>query len=221
MSSPTLVLDGKKYTEGHIKEGIALVSQKEGIVCLHPRARSGATVFGFTSTKSFLKWAKAEGFLDLANRAIAADSAVKRKIKGLSEAAITKLAQPDIAAAQAEIKRVLKVLKEKGVGTSDVKKLVDLGKRGVIGSSIIYKHTYFREFLLYILGGPYGIAYANFKWWGVNDKASSALALGGCTMLYQHAYYGGMKVPVWGWTSLPDFTWFDFNDRASSAIGWS
>lgn len=220
MPTRTLILDGEKYSQGRFEEGIALVGQKEGFVCVHPKARSGSTVLGFTGPKSFLKWAKAEGFGDEVNRMIAADQAVQQKIRGLSETEATKLAQTELKAAKVESKRFMNVLKKEGIDTSDVKKIVELAKRGVIGSSILYKHINFDGFLIYISGGPYGIAYADFRWWGVNDKASSALALGGATMLYQHTWYRGMKLPIWGWTSLPVFSWFDFNDRASSAIGY-
>lgn len=220
MALPTLILDGKKYTQGRFEEGIALVGQKEGFVFLHPKARSTTTILGFSNPESLIEWGKNEGLIDEVQRAISADSAVQKKIMGLSEADATVLAQSDIASAKAESKRFMNVLKKEGVDASDVKKIVELAKRGMIGSSILYKHNNFDTFLIYISGGPYGIAYADFRWWGVNDKASSAMSFGGATMLYQHTWYRGMKLLLWGWLQYPNFGWFDFNDRASSAIGW-
>lgn len=100
--------------------------------------------------------------VDEVNRAIAADRAVQRKIKGLSEADATALAQSDIASAKAESKRFNNVLKKEGIDASNVKKIVEFAKLEVIGSSILYKHVNFDTFLIYISGGPYGIAYADF-----------------------------------------------------------
>jgi hypothetical protein len=219
MPKPTLILDGSKYTEGTFEEGITLAS----FICYPPRARTASRVLGFSRKESFLKWAKQEKMEKVVKRTLTCEITHKRKASRLTDKQREQVDREALRQSKEEKGRVLGILREKGIGWSNTSKIISLAKKGVIGSSLLYRGTSFKGFCLYVVGGPYGVGYGNFKLWRCNDDVESVLGLGGCTVLYQHSWYNlfhsGSRFYIWGYAPILDLGWF--KNRASSALSYT
>lgn len=204
-----LILDGKKYTEGRFEEGITL----SAYICLPVKGRSKNKVQGFSKENLFLDWATKEGIGEVAEKCIKRVARERKRLQILTNSEMEKVERDQAKKVKKETSAVANMLKRKKVKPNDAKKLVELARKGEIGSIFLYDHTWFRSPYRYLTAG----AYWRLSRFGWNDRTESAIDLStGGSILYQHTFFRGVAffMPPYAW--IPNFAWF--NNRTSSAV---
>ncbi len=205
----TLVLDGTKYREGAVDEGVTLATH----VTVAPGARGTPTLLGFSSVDLLRRWTAGVGLQDSFSEAYRKVQAAIRSANALSGPARETFAKTRGTQVTSETARVESMLRARGIKLDDKARILGLARSGEIGSALLYDGKKW--------GGPWRYlppgAYPKFSWFGFNDVVESVGSLTvNWVLLCQHTWWRGVYywIPPLNW--IADLGWF--NNRASSAV---
>jgi hypothetical protein len=209
-----LHIDGTRYSDDDLARDADERVRSLPYLAVTAESLKSGTAFGFSNEETFERWIAQNNLRSAYDKINKTMSSVKE-----SQDAIDRIAKEQAAQVQEDTQRFLDVLKKNNVASDDSEGILRLGIAKKLGNSYtLHRYPDYGGLALYFNSYT---PYPNYKWFGFNNMASSAIHWGAAALLCQTTWYRDKKILLAGViyvSHLGDWPFY-FNNLTSSSCG--